>query len=103
MKYWFADGQLNINDTHGSAGGFLVIYGKIANYSIYDSISHDDLLDEIATRNKLDKTTVVSEGLRLIFIYTKDGIAISGCRRIDNEIIASNPSVFAKIIRTVIK
>jgi hypothetical protein len=103
MKYWFAEGKINVSDTCSSAGGFLVIYGNTAAYSIYDSVGHDDLLEEIASRNRIDKAEVLGEGIRLFFAYVKEGVVISGVRTIDNEKIASDPVGYAKIIREVLK
>ncbi|HAK46867.1 MAG TPA: hypothetical protein DCO79_13240 [Spirochaeta sp.] len=88
MKFWFAEGKLD---------------GNAAEYSIYDSVGHDDLLEEIASRNQLDKTEVLSNGLRLFFAFTRDGVVISGVRAIDNEMIDSDPAGYAKIIRKVMK
>ena len=103
MKYWFADGKLNVSDTRGSSGGFLVIYGEDAAFSIYDSVGHDDLLEELAARTRLEKERVLGDGLRLFFVYVKDGVVLSGVRRIDNERIASDPAGYAKIIRKVLR
>ena len=103
MKYWFADGKLNESTTRGSAGGFLVVYGDAAAFSIYDSVGHDDLLEELAARNHLDKAEVLDGGIRLFFVYTADGVVISGVRRIDNERIAADPAGYAGIIRKVLK
>ena len=99
MKYWFAKGKINVSSTRGDAGGFLVIYEDTAKYSIYDSVSHDDLLNEIASRYHLDKTRVLNNGIRLFFTYSGDGIIISGVREGDNEKIAEDPAGYAKIIR----
>ena len=103
MKYWFADGRFNVSDTRGNAGGYLVIYGDTAKFSIHDTIGHDDLLKGIAVSKALDKSVVLDKGIRLFFVYTKDGVAISGVRRIDNERIASDPAGYARIIRKVLK
>ncbi|MBI9106395.1 MAG: hypothetical protein JEZ04_06570 [Spirochaetales bacterium] len=102
MKYWFARGQLNVNSTMGDSGGFLVIYEDTATFSIYDSVSHADLLEELASRYHLDKTRVLNGGIRLFFAYSGDGIVISGVREIDNEKIAEDPAEYAKIIRKVL-
>jgi len=101
MKYWFARGKLNVSSTIGGAGGFLVIYEDTAVYSIYDSVGHDDLLEEIASRYHIDKTKALNDGIRLFFAYAEDGIVISGVREIDNDKIAENPAGYAKIIRKV--
>ena len=103
MKYWFAEGKVNVNNTRGSAGGFLVIYGDTAKYSTYDSVGHDDLLKVIASAKRLDPAVVLGHGIRLFFAYVKDGVVISGVRRIDNEKISKNPAAYAKIIRKVLK
>ena len=103
MKYWFAEGKVNVSSTRGTAGGFLVIYGDQANYSIYDSVGHDELLEELASRGRLDKQDALNDGIRLFFAYVKDGVVISGVRRIDNERIESDPAGYARIIRKVLK
>ena len=103
MKYWFAEGKVNVSSTRGDKGGFLVIYGGVAKYSIYDSVGHDDLLKDIAAANRFDKTIVLDEGIRLFFAYVNDGVVISGVRAIDNDMIAADPAGYAKIIRTVLK
>ncbi len=103
VKYWFAEGQVNVSSTRGSRGGFLVVYGDTANFSIYDSVGHDDLLEQIASRNRLDKQQVLTDGIRLFFVYTDDGVAISGVRAIDNEKLSADLPGYAKIIRRVLK
>jgi hypothetical protein len=80
MKYWFAEGKVNSNSIRRGAGGYIVIYGDDANYSVYDSAGHDELLSVIAVRNKHDKGEVLSEGIRMYFVFTNDGILISGAR-----------------------
>ena len=102
MKYWFARGKLNENSTRGDAGGYLVIYEDTAKYSLFDSIGHDDLLEEIASRFHLEKSKVISGGIRLFFVYSGDGIVISGVREIDNDKIAEDPAGYAKIIRKIL-
>ncbi len=103
MKYWFSEGKIDVGKTRGSAGGFLVIFEDTAEYSIYDSVGHDDLLEQIASRNRLDKSKVLNEGIRLFFVFVEDGIVISGVRKIDNDKIMQNPRAYAKIIRKVLK
>lgn len=103
MKYLFAEGKINVSSTRGDRGGFLVVYENFANYSTYDSVGHDELLEEIAARNRIDKTEVLGDGIRLFFAFTKKGVVISGVRTIDNEIIAADPAGYAKIIRQVLR
>ena len=103
MKYWFAEGKVNSASIRGGAGGYLVIYGNIANYSDFGSTGHDELLEEIAVRNRYEKTEALSKGIRLFFAYVKDGIVISGVRKIDNDKILENPAGYAKIISRVLK
>lgn len=99
MNYWFAKGQVNVNTTLGSKGGFLVIYDDWAEYSIYDSVGHDDLLSDIAARTHTERSEVLNNGIRLFFAYVEGGILMSGVREIDNEKIIENPAHFAKIIK----
>ena len=103
MKYWFSEGKIDVGKTRGSAGGFLVIYDDTANYSVYDSVGHDELLEAIASRKRLEKSEVLNRGIRLFFAFVRDGIVISGVRKIDNERIAEDPRAYAKIIRKVLK
>ncbi|MBI9103712.1 MAG: hypothetical protein JEY99_14955 [Spirochaetales bacterium] len=102
MKYWFAEGKVNVSSTRGDKGGFLVIYEDTAKISTYDSVGHDDLLEELASRYRLDKMEVLNNGIRLFFAYSGEGVLISGVREIDNARIAENPAGYAKIIRKVL-
>ncbi len=102
MKYWFARGKVNISSTRGTLGGFLVIYGDTARYSDYDSVGHDDLLRDIASRNRMEKSHVLDNGIRLFYTYIAGGIVISGVREIDNLRIEKDPGKYARIIRKVL-
>jgi len=99
MNYWFAKGKVNVNTTRGNKGGFIVIYEDWAEYSIYDSVGHDDLLSDIAARTQIEKSEVLNKGIRLFFTYTDGGILMSGVREIDNDVILENPAHYAKIIK----
>lgn len=99
MQYWFGRGEVNVSDTRGNAGGFLVIYGDEALYSIYDSVGHDDLLRDLAARRRLDKTKVLEDGIRLFFKFAHGGVVISGVREIDNAAVEAKLNYYGRIIR----
>lgn len=99
MQYWFSRGEVNVSDTRGNAGGFLVVYGEEALYSLYDSVGHDDLLRDLSARYHLDKTEVLERGLRLFFKFAHGGVVISGVREIDNAAVEADLKRYGRIIR----
>ena len=99
MQYWFARGEVNVSDTRGDSGGFLVIYEDEALYSVYDSVGHDDLLRDLAARRRLEKTDVLENGIRLFFKFAHGGVVISGVREIDNRAVEADLNRYGRIIR----
>ena len=103
MKYLYAAGRVNVSDTRGSGGGFLVVYADMARYSIYDCVGHDDLLSDIAAMRSEARSRILSDGIRLFFVYVSEGVLLSGVRQIDDDRISSDPAGYARIIRKVLK
>ena len=99
MQYWFSRGEVNVSDTRGNNGGFLVIYGDEALYSIYDSVGHDDLLRDLAARRHIDRSEVLENSIRLFFKFAHGGVVISGVREIDNEMVERDLNRYGRIIR----
>lgn len=80
-----------------------MIFEGIVKYSDYDSVGHDELLNDIASEIREEKLLVRSQGIRLYYSYSKEGIILSGTREIDNLIFQEQLVLLSKIVKRALK
>ncbi len=97
--FFYRAGDVNLSDTLGNLGGFLVIYNDWIAVSSSDSTGHDDLLYKIAAEYHQDRTIVKNNGLRFYYMYDPMGIIISGSREIDNEAFCNDADKYRELIK----
>lgn len=103
MRYFFAPGKIGPNQIRGDSGGVMVIFDGIVKYSDYDSVGHDELLNDIASEIREEKMLVRSQGIRLYYAYTHEGIVLSGTREVDNVLFQEQLMILSKLVKRALK
>jgi hypothetical protein len=98
-KFFFKAGKVNVSDTRGLSGGLFAIFEKWIAASPYDYTGHDELLEKIAAENRLDFVKVKHLGIRFYYMYSPQGIIISGCREADNQAFIKRAEFYSQIIK----